>query len=259
MPETMEKNDFSGLNVIFISELDSTNNYANGLLKEKNTPEGTVVLTFRQFNGKGHGRNSWESEDGKNLTFSMILYPSFLPPSQQFVLSQAISLGIAGFMKSTTGNVSVKWPNDILINGKKAAGILIENTVSGNFLQSSVIGIGLNLNQREFPDHLPHATSLALETGREYRPDLSLKAVLKETGNWYQYLKDGHHEEIKKHYLSLLYRSGIKSIFRADKKEFEATITGIDEYGQLLLEEPGGITKAWPFKTIEMVFHRPDE
>lgn len=250
----MTKFDFSGLNVILIPEMDSTNNYATGLLSDKNVAEGTIVLTFRQIKGRGHGKNVWESQDFMNLTFSLILYPRFLPASHQFLLSQAVSLGIAGFVKSKTGGLTIKWPNDILINGMKVAGILIENCISGNHIQSSVIGIGLNLNQEHFPDYLPRAISLAGITGENYRPDHSLHEIVQEILIWYDHLKNNRIDYIKEQYLEHLFRFGEKSLYRAGDIFFEATITGVDEYGQLLLKKTDGQTTAWSFHTIEMIF-----
>jgi BirA family biotin operon repressor/biotin-[acetyl-CoA-carboxylase] ligase len=250
----MTKFDFSGLNVILIPEVDSTNNYATGLLSDENIAEGTIVLTFRQIRGRGHGKNVWDSQDFMNLTFSLILYPRFMHASRQFLLSQVVSLGITGFLKSKTSGVTIKWPNDILINEMKVAGILIENCISGNLLQSSVIGIGLNLNQEHFPDHLPRAISLAGITGENYQPDHSLKEVVKEIFMWYDHLKNNRIDYIQEQYMEHLFRFGKKSLFRADDGLFEATITGVDEYGQLLLQKINGQTTAWPFQSVEMIY-----
>ncbi len=248
------ESDLAGLNVIIIREVDSTNNYANALLDREKPAEGTIVLTFRQSSGRGYGNNVWKSEPGQNLTFSIILYPDFLPAARQFLLSQVISTGIARFLQTETDGISIKWPNDILIENRKAAGILVENRIQGAFLQSSVIGIGLNLNQQHFPDDLPKAISLGMVTGKFHPPGFSLKLIANEILSLYNRLKTYGPELIHTQYMDFLYRYGEISLFRVQGEIIEATITGIDEFGQLLLRQTDGTSSAWPFKSIEMIF-----
>jgi BirA family transcriptional regulator, biotin operon repressor / biotin---[acetyl-CoA-carboxylase] ligase len=250
----MTKSGFSEFRLIRLDEVDSTNNYATSLLASEKVEEGTVVLTFRQTHGRGYSKNVWESEDFKNLTFSLILLPRFLPASDQFLISQAVSLGLADFFLSETGGVSIKWPNDLLIHDKKVAGILIENMVSGLNLYTSVIGIGINLNQTIFPGHLPHATSLSIVTGRQYPLTETLNLIIGEIMKWYNFLKDNRADTVQKMYLNHLFRIGEKTEFRRDNQVFEAQITGIDEYGQLLLKDSSGKTEAYPFKSVEMIY-----
>ncbi len=246
--------NFTSLPLILVDKLTSTNNYATGLLASGNLPEGAVILTFRQTHGRGHGKNVWESEDFKNLTFSMVLFPGFLPASRQFLLSQVVSLGLYDFLVSKTGKVSIKWPNDLLINEKKVAGILIENSVTGTHLSSSVIGIGININQPSFPDHLSQATSLTLSTGKIFSLDLTLKEITDEILKWYQLLKQGRSRLVRGTYLQHLFRLGEKSLFRREGRLFEAKITGIDDYGQLQIENSSGEKETCPFKSLEFVF-----
>jgi len=251
---TLKSFQLKGHHLIFQDEVLSTNNYATRLLASEKVEEGTVVLTFRQLKGRGHGKNVWESEDFKNLTFSLVLFPDFLPANMQFLLSQVVSLGLYDFLSGKTGNVAIKWPNDLLIHEKKVAGILIENSVLGENLQSSVIGIGININQIVFPDHLPHATSLAIETGKEYGLEETCQLILQEIMKWYQALKKQQMEKINDWYLKLLFRKGGKSLFKKDNLVFEAEIQGIDHYGQLLLKNASGEIKVFPFKSVEMIF-----
>jgi BirA family biotin operon repressor/biotin-[acetyl-CoA-carboxylase] ligase len=253
-PDFFSESDLAGLNVIIIREVDSTNNYANTLLDREKPAEGTIVLTFRQMKGRGYASNVWKSEPDQNLTFSIILYPDFLPAARQFLLSQAISVGIARFLQNETGGVSIKWPNDILIGDRKVAGILVENRIQGAFLHSSVIGIGLNLNQQRFPDDLPRAVSLGMVTGKFHPPGFSLKTIANEVLSLYNDLKMIGYEHIHTQYLNFLYRYGEISRFRCQGEVFEAKISGIDEYGQLVLKQTDGTSAAWPFKTLEMIF-----
>ena len=244
----------AGHPLIFLDEVDSTNNYATRLLSTQKAEEGTVILTFRQSKGRGNGRNVWESQDFKNLTFSLILYPRFLAASSQFLLSQAISLGIFDYLKSKTDGAVIKWPNDLLIRQKKIAGILIENSVMGSQLYSSVIGIGLNVNQSKFPAHLTAATSLFLETGKVSDPEDSCGQILKEIMKWYHLLEKGERDFIVQSYLSNLFGMGEKRIFLKEGQPFEGIITGIDPFGQLLLQTDSGKISAFPFKSVEMIF-----
>ncbi len=239
--------------VILVNEVDSTNKYATGLMKAETVAEGTIVLTFRQTHGKGYGKNVWESEDNKNLTFSLILHPTFVPASRQFLLSQVVSLGIAEYLRGETEGVSVKWPNDLFIHDRKVAGILIENVVSGPVLQSSVIGVGFNVNQREFPGYLHRATSLSLATGRDYDVHEVLQGILYKINTWYRRLHKGESAEIRSSYLDQLYRKDVLSEYRSAERTFKARIRGIDEFGQLILEEPSGLCSTWPFKSVEFL------
>jgi BirA family transcriptional regulator, biotin operon repressor / biotin---[acetyl-CoA-carboxylase] ligase len=242
-----------GHRLILQDETMSTNNYATSLLASEKIEEGTIVLTFRQLKGRGHGKNVWESEDFKNLTFSLILFPDFLQAQKQFLLSQVVSLGLYDFLAGKTSDVAIKWPNDLLIGNKKTAGILIENSVFGEKLQSSVVGVGININQVAFPGHLPEATSLAIETGKEYSLEETCQTVMGEIMKWYRLLRDHQTESIEKRYLEHLFRMGKKSLFRKDNKEFEAEIMGIDKFGQLQLKNPSGEINVFPFKSVEMI------
>jgi BirA family transcriptional regulator, biotin operon repressor / biotin---[acetyl-CoA-carboxylase] ligase len=250
----MKAPDFSGLNLILVDEVESTNNYATSLLTSRKVKEGTVILTFRQTKGRGHGNNVWISEDFKNLTFSLILLPHFLAASRQFLISQVVCLGLYDSLSTATNGVAIKWPNDLMIGNKKTAGILIENAVSGTNISSSVIGIGLNINQITFPDFLPQATSLALETGSEFKLDVALKYIVNNIMDWYKILQDEDTETIRETYLSHLFRMGEKSLFRRDGLLFEAQITGIDPFGQLILCKSSGEEEVCAFKSVEMVF-----
>jgi BirA family transcriptional regulator, biotin operon repressor / biotin---[acetyl-CoA-carboxylase] ligase len=131
-------------NFIFLNEVESTNNYANQLVLSKAAEHGTVVLAQYQKKGRGQQGNFWESEFGKNMLASFIIFPQFLIAAKQFYISKIVSLALVDFLKTETNEVSVKWPNDIYIQNKKIAGILIENSVKGVNVSSSIIGIGLN-------------------------------------------------------------------------------------------------------------------
>jgi BirA family biotin operon repressor/biotin-[acetyl-CoA-carboxylase] ligase len=151
-----------GIKYIFRENLSSSNSYAAKLLKNDKVQEGTIIYTNYQTEGRGQKGNTWESEDGKNLLISLILYPSMIKPSDQFIISKIISLGIGDFLRQHTDNVSVNWPNDIYVNNDKIAGILIEISIIRDEIENVIAGIGLNLNQKIFKSDSPNPVSLAL-------------------------------------------------------------------------------------------------
>ena len=141
--------------IIHIEETDSTNRW----LKE-NGEGNMVVVADYQTAGKGCGTNSWESERGKNLTFSMLIHPENIPASRQFRITEIISVAICEVLEQYIGDVSIKWPNDIYWRNGKLGGILIENALTGNQIRDCIIGVGLNVNQRRFLSGAPNPVSL---------------------------------------------------------------------------------------------------
>lgn len=240
------------MQIIHLDETTSTNNYATGRLQTNPLEEWTVILTFRQTQGRGQLSSHWESEDNSNLTFSIILRPGFLHAGDQFLLSQVIALGLADFLATETSNVRIKWPNDILIGKAKVAGILIEHSVMGHSIDWTVAGIGLNLNQKKFGKYTPEAISLSMAASKDYIPLDILNKVLKSIEKRYDNLKQGLIEKIRNDYLACLYRYNEWSTFNAGEEDFEAKITGTDSYGRLMLCDREGNQTAWPFKTIKL-------
>ena len=152
--------------IIRLDETNSTNNYLRELLAGDALPEGSLVIADFQTAGKGQVGNSWESEARKNLMFSLLLYPDFLPANRQFLISQIASLSVKETLDGYIDSVTVKWPNDIYWKDRKICGMLIENDLSGQHLYCSVIGIGLNINQEVFRSNAPNPVSLTQITGR---------------------------------------------------------------------------------------------
>jgi BirA family biotin operon repressor/biotin-[acetyl-CoA-carboxylase] ligase len=160
---------FIGKNRILLKEVDSTNNYAFNLLKEKKAPEGTLITASKQLSGRGQRGNTWLSEPEKNFIGSIILYPAFLAARDQFWLNKAVSVAVRDTVSQFLPNhlVKIKWPNDIFVGRKKLGGILMESQVVGSNFSVMVVGIGVNVNQRIFLNGNFEATSIALELGRE--------------------------------------------------------------------------------------------
>ena len=217
--------------------------------------EGVVFFTFHQTAGRGQYGNKWKSEPHQNIAISIVLTPSFLNPREQFHLNKAISLAIYDIVSQfvsanealslrgtkQTGVVSIKWANDIYIKDKKVAGILIQNSLSGANIQSSIIGIGLNVNQLHFPN-LPHATSLKIETGKDFDLMEIIEKVCQSIEHRYLQLKTRNFNKIHDEYISKLYRWGEDALYQyPDGTYFQGKIVGVNEAGKLCIESKKGI------------------
>lgn len=237
-----------------LTQVDSTNNYAkNELAKSTPLPEGTVILAEHQFAGRGQVNNTWESEPGKNLTFSILLTPSFLSADKQFMLNKAISIGINDALAGIIGEgVKIKWPNDIYINDQKMGGILIENIIQGAKWKHAIVGIGLNINQTDFPPHLKNATSVKQITGQDQDISLILNDICKGVEAWYLQLKALKFDEINERYLELVYRLNELHIFRAGGTEKQGKIVSVEDNGLLNVDFLGN-RRTFGFKEIEFV------
>ena len=242
-----------GKTLLEFPSLDSTNEYCRKIAGSQEMTEGTVVWTTSQLKGRGQGKNTWESEDGQNLTFSVFLRPVFMEPAEQFFLSMVASLGIADWLKGHIKSVSIKWPNDIYAGNRKIAGILIENSVIENRINHSIIGIGVNINQTRFGDHLPNPVSLKQITSRSYSLKDALDQICSRIEFWYLGLKRGHRQEIKNHYTSQLLRLNEKHTCRAGGKTYQACIRGVDNFGRLALEDEKGIVRHFGLKEVEFL------
>ena len=223
---------FIGKNLVFVPECHSTNTLALQLSQQPGFADGSVVITSNQTAGKGQRGNSWVVQPGQNLTFSVIVKPSFLAVKDQFLLTVITSLAARDFLISRVNeSIYIKWPNDILVRDKKIAGILIENQIHGRQIQSSVIGIGLNINQTEFG--FATATSLRFLGGRETDLNEALQSLLQFLEIRYLQLKQGKVDALKQEYLDALYWKNENHQFRSGDSIFTGVINGVDENGKL--------------------------
>jgi len=234
--------------------LDSTNAEAMRLIEERKAVEGLVLQAEEQTEGKGAGQNRWESAPDKNLTFSLIVQPRFIHPSQQFVLTEMISLALFDALEKRLGNdkLRIKWPNDLWYDRNKLAGILIQNRIKGACLDFSVIGVGLNVNQKEFRSDAPNPASLAYFSGKEEKlPDL-LNEILFRFDAYYEKLKTGIHT-LDAPYLQRLYQMNKWAEYEDASGRFTAKITGVDSYGRLLLTGQNGKQRTYGFKEVRFL------
>lgn len=242
-----------GTDIQFFGSLGSTNTYASQCLKTAEVQEGTVIFTDFQTAGKGHHGNSWESENGKNLLFSIILYPTSVSPDNQYFISIAISLGIYDFLHPLLPEVKIKWPNDIYVKNDKIAGILIENSVMGYTIESCIAGIGININQEKFSPGIPNPVSLKMITGKEMDPRDCLNEVLNYLDNRYKQLLYGNRALIRDEYVSLLYRAGEWHNYRSEGNIFKGMIKGISETGSLIIEKEDSSVSEFSFKEVDYI------
>ena len=228
-----------GSHIIELEQTASTNTYTDKLLLSEKPDEGTVIIAYKQTRGKGQDQNKWESEDNKNLTFSIILYPEFLDPSEQFRLIEVTSLGISDYIKGifpSENTLKIKWPNDIYIGNKKLCGTLVQNSIVGPKLTECIVGIGLNVNQEVFLSNAPNPISLKQISGETYDLKECLKNLCSCLDIRYKELKNKDYSQLETDYLSLLYRYNDWHDFIIQGNSIRARIIGITNYGQLKLD-----------------------
>ncbi len=235
---------------VFIKQTHSTNALLREMLREYKLPEKFLVRTDFQMAGKGQSGNSWESEAGKNLLFSMVLYPSQIAIEEQFIISQLVGVAIKKTLDKYADGFSIKWPNDIYWNDKKIGGILIENSLQSGKIKWTVIGVGLNINQKAFISDAPNPVSLCQITGKRIARKPVLNDICNNIGNLY-ILMD--YSEIRKGYSESLYRKESFHAFRAEGETLEARIDKIYPDGKLELETKAGEKRGFYFKEVEYV------
>jgi BirA family transcriptional regulator, biotin operon repressor / biotin---[acetyl-CoA-carboxylase] ligase len=234
---------FIGKNIIFLPEIHSTNSYATHMLKNVNLAEGTIVHTANQTHGKGQRGSSWIAHSKRNLTASVILKPTFLDLKKHFFLYQIVALAcfdtMAEILDTSQFDIKIKWPNDILVNEKKIAGILIENNLQNNQINWCVAGIGINVNQENFGE-ITQATSLKLITQKDYSIELVLEKLCQHLEKHYLALRNKKFEHLKTTYLNNLYGLNKRLGFEMQGLRKNMRVLGISENGLLQLEEDSG-------------------
>ncbi len=238
----MKNNLFVGKVQHAFDVLPSTNDYALELLAKSEPAEGTVILADNQTAGRGQYGSRWYSAPGENLLLSVILYPHWLLPVHQWLLSEAMSLAVRDAVAAVSGKPAlIKWPNDVYLDGRKTAGILIQSSLNGSHIQHVVVGIGLNVNQCRFPADVPHATSLALACGHLFDRGAVLETLLEATEHRYLQLRNGSEAAIRQAYRSHLMGLGQCQTFaRPNGQRFEGTPIDVLPDGRLLVRTEKG-------------------
>ena len=237
-------------NIVSISSVDSTNDYALSLKKSKLFQEGLVIISDFQKHGRGQRGNVWESAKGKNLLISIVIEPN-IPIEKQFDINKIVCLSVMDCLFSLGLASKIKWPNDILVNKRKIAGVLIQNIISEDKICYSVIGVGLNVNQLVFEDYNPKATSLAIELNKNFTlkevENLFLSSV-KNRIKTYRSRKDMELE-----YLDALFQINKVMVFKSNSQMFNGIIRNVNKKGFLVIETEDEI-KHFGIKEIEMIF-----
>jgi BirA family transcriptional regulator, biotin operon repressor / biotin---[acetyl-CoA-carboxylase] ligase len=255
----LQNNIFSGLfvgqNFVTIKEVDSTNNFLKQLASNsKPVIEGTVIMAENQTAGRGQQQNGWHAEPGKNLTFSLLLKPSFLPITQQFDLVRAVSLGVFDALHSLLGDgLKIKWPNDIYYGNRKLGGMLIENMIQGGQIKNAIVGIGLNINQQTFPDYLPNAISVKQILQQDYDLKTLLSDICRHIEAYYLNLKAGKILFVRETYLTRLYWLNEQKEYKSKDGQFAGTIKSVRDNGILVVENNKHEELEFSLKEIEFV------
>lgn len=234
------------MEIIHLTNITSTNDYLLSLKSQ----EDIVAVSDYQTRGKGMGTNRWESEPGKNLLFSILIHPTWIPVNQQYLLSMAEAIALCDTLREVTDDITIKWPNDIYWKDKKISGTRIDVNLSGGILADMVIGTGINVNQTEFLSDAPNPVSLKQITGREHDREALLKDILKRFQPLQQMLKDGGTEEIVRLYHERLYRKEGMHGYKDANGTFMAAIDYVEPSGILHLTLEDGTKREYMFKEV---------
>jgi len=234
-------------------KVSSTNAIASFMLRVEKPVEGTVITAAFQEEGRGQKGNSWESEPGKNLLMSIILYPDMVRPEEQFIISQMVSLAVYDLVRTETPDGKIKWPNDIYVADDKIAGILIENSIMGETISNSIIGIGLNVNQKIFRSNAPNPVSLAQVTGRKYDLSLITGQIIKLLDMRYGMVINGDKDVLAKAYHNALYRCNEWHRYTDSDGGFTGMIEGVSPDGRLMVKREKGTARGYAFKEIDYI------
>jgi len=255
---------------IALDETISTNRYAKEL-PEGESREFTLVTAEFQTAGRGAGTNTWESERSQNLLFSLVVYPRQLQANRMFALSEVTALAIRDALCSTitgTGtkngqwskvngqcsmSFSIKWPNDVYYNDKKAVGMLIENDLRGKWVRRSVIGVGVDVNQTRFLSDAPNPVSLAQILGKEVDRDQVLESILHQFNHYYGMMEREQFSELHDRYMQYLYRRNGLHTYADATGTFQAQITDVESTGHLVLECENGEQRRYDFKEVRFL------
>ena len=241
--------------LIKLNAIPSTNSFLRALCLEKKVKDFTVVVTSNQTAGRGQRGAVWEGDQGKNLAFSVFKTIDGLSVEQAFNLNMVVSLAVLNALKMfSIPKLTVKWPNDIMSANKKIGGILIENVLKNNSISSSIIGVGLNVNQTQFTN-LPQASSLVMQTEIVYDLEKLLNAIVMELKAFMPMLNHQDSSLLLDLYHENLFRKNKPSTFKDDKGVlFTGFILGITSLGRLRVLLEDDIEKTFDLKEISLLY-----
>ncbi|WP_420552742.1 biotin--[acetyl-CoA-carboxylase] ligase [Tenacibaculum aiptasiae] len=240
------------MKIIKLDAIDSTNSFLKEMAENSIVEDFTVVVAKSQTSGRGQMNAKWEVRSGKNLTFSVFCEFRDLQIINQKSLSYSVALSVFEVLnRLKLPKLSVKWPNDIMSGNKKIAGVLIENVLKGKQISSSIIGIGINVNQDSFPINLPNASSLKKILNKEFDLDLLLNEIILSLQEKIEILKKKEYPFLEKEYLKVLYKKNVPSMFK-DKQNilFMGKIIGVSSIGKLQIELEDETVKEFDLKEV---------
>lgn len=241
--------------MIELDEVDSTNNFLRHLDMPDNQSMTLVTAEF-QSAGRGAATNSWESEKGKNLLFSLRVRPSNLPARRMFAVSEIAALAVRDALNAFAPGFRIKWPNDIYFEDSKVAGILIENDLQGSQIRSSTIGIGININQRRFLSDAPNPRSLADIAGHEVERRNVLEQFMERFTHYLRQVEDGKDDALDalhEHYKEGLYRRDEEHRYCDEMGVFRAKLIDVEQSGHLILLDNEGNQRRYEFKEVKYI------
>jgi len=218
----------------------------------RDAANGFVLMAHEQTQGKGMGTNSWESARGKNICGSIVYYPQRVAPSHAFVISMAVSVAIIEFLQKMNIHATIKWPNDIYINNKKLAGILIENEFTAQTVSRTIVGIGLNVNQTQF-QHAPNPVSLSLLTSQTFDVEVLAHDLFQHIFNSLNAVDVSFEEIITRYHANLLGLNDLL-LFEDSDGNFQGEIKQVDTDGQLTICDTHGNVRNYYFKEVSFCF-----
>ncbi len=241
------------IKTIHLSETDSTNNYIKTLDDTGGVDDMLVVVADYQTAGRGQGTNSWHSEAGQNLLFSLAVHPVMVPVARQFLLSMVGALALKQAIDTLTDGITLKWPNDIYWHDRKLSGTLIETTLGGGHIRQCVFGVGLNVNEQSFPAELPNPVSLLQILGHNTDCEELLRLIVSKFEGLWPLITEGAYGDISAMYHEALYRAHGYHTFQDTEGRFEAAIVEVEDDGHLVLHDRYGMVRRYAFKEVEFV------
>ena len=236
---------------IYIEEVDSTNHFLRDY--QSQGEEMTIVYTDYQTAGRGQGTNRWESERGKNITFSILTHPHEIPVTKQFLLSMAGGMAVKDALDCYSTGFSVKWPNDIYWHDKKISGTLIETAISGKCINDCIFGVGVNINQQRFVSDAPNPISLFQILGRETDRMEIMHQIVECFDHHLSILEKVGYDKIRERYLAMLYRKEGIHEYVDSEGCFHALFKTVEDDGHLVLERSDGVLRRYAFKEVQFV------
>ncbi len=242
------------MKIVKLNAINSTNTYLKQLAKEIGTSNWTVVSAEFQTSGRGQVQSKWVSDKGKNLMFSILIKFEALKIKNQFYLNCAISLGFFEALKKySLPQLKIKWPNDIMAVNKKIGGVLIENSLMNDSIYQTVVGIGLNINQKLFSEDLPKAISMINLLNKEFDQNEILFQIVGSIQVQIKLLEDNKFELLHRNYERQLFKKDKACMFEENGIKFLGKILGVTNQGLLIIEKENQIIKEYNFKEVKFL------